>query len=400
MISMASDKPIIMFVILLVTCWLQGSVAMSSSQQKAIENRLRSINKPAVKSFKSSHGDILDCVKIHKQLAFDHPLLRNHSIQMRPTTNISRPIKSSKVLKTQQILPRNIRCPKGTVLVKRVQKEDIISDVKFSKFLATQNMITNSQKTVDDTPQPAQGHQVASLTIRKKSIGVHGNLNIWEPEVAENQFSSAFIFASSDDGSVQNFVEVGWSVNSALYDNNTRLQVFWTRDSARTSGCFNTLCSGFVQISQGFTPGLVLKPLSTFGGPQYEINLSIKQDTGTGHWWIYFGEETVGYYPKELFTSLTLGADGVGWGGEVASPSTEPAPAMGSGHFPEEGPGKACYISQMQIYDTSGQVSPPDHKRFIDYVTKPDCYKAVFQSDRGGQIGSYMLFGGPPGCKN
>ena len=58
-----------------------------------------------------------------------------------------------------------------------------------------------------------------------------------------------------------------------------------------------------------------------------------------------YGEKAVGYYPKELFTTLKGGADGVGWGGEVASSTTELAPGMGSGHFPELGAQKACFIS-------------------------------------------------------
>ncbi|KAK9716593.1 hypothetical protein RND81_06G244300 [Saponaria officinalis] len=320
-----------MLVVMLVTYLFQGLMAMSSREQE-IEKLLQSINKPAVTSFKTTYGDILDCVEIRKQLAFDHPLLKNHTIQMRPTVDIPKPINSSNVLKSQQILPSYIRCPNGTVLVRRVEKKDIILDAKFLKFWTGQ-MFANSQSTIDDTPQPAEGHQVAALTIRKKVIGVHGNLNIWGFEVAANQFSSGFIFAASDDGSAQNYIEAGWS------------------------------------------------------------------DTSTGNWWVYFGEETVGYYPKELFTTLKNGADGVGWGGEIASPSTEPLPGMGSGQFPESGPTKACYISQMQLFDTSGALISPDPKSFINYVTKADCYRATYAGDKGGRIGNKMYFGGPPGCK-
>lgn len=32
--------------------------------------------------YQTKYGDILDCVEIDKQLAFDHPLLKNHSIQV------------------------------------------------------------------------------------------------------------------------------------------------------------------------------------------------------------------------------------------------------------------------------------------------------------------------------
>ncbi|CAL9757938.1 unnamed protein product, partial [Musa acuminata subsp. burmannicoides] len=50
-----------------------------------VEEQLKILNKPAVRSFQSGKGDIFDCVDMFKQPAFDHPLLRNHKIQMRPT---------------------------------------------------------------------------------------------------------------------------------------------------------------------------------------------------------------------------------------------------------------------------------------------------------------------------
>nr|CAD1830854.1 unnamed protein product [Ananas comosus var. bracteatus] len=56
---------------------------MGASPQKLerIQRYLEKINKPAVKSIKSPDGDIIDCVLMNKQLAFDHPLLKNHKIQ-------------------------------------------------------------------------------------------------------------------------------------------------------------------------------------------------------------------------------------------------------------------------------------------------------------------------------
>ncbi|KAK1285925.1 hypothetical protein QJS10_CPB20g00479 [Acorus calamus] len=52
---------------------------------KEIDRMLKVLNKPAIKTIKSVDGDIIDCVDIYKQPAFDHPLLYNHTIQMRPS---------------------------------------------------------------------------------------------------------------------------------------------------------------------------------------------------------------------------------------------------------------------------------------------------------------------------
>ncbi|XP_074315956.1 protein neprosin-like [Silene latifolia] len=316
---------------------------------------------------------------------------------MRPTVYISAgPVKSSS-FPTKQILPRNIRCPKGTILVRRIQKEDISME---NVPLWVSPTITSSQKSIgENVAQPAQGHQVATLAMRTKNTGVQGNINLWGPEVAANQFSSALIFAASDEGSVQNYIATGWSVNSALYPNYTRLHVFWTKDSGQTTGCFNLLCPGFVQVSQNIAPGVILQPLSTFGGSQFEIPLNIRQDTHTGNWWVSLGDKNIGYYPQELFTTLKSGADGVGWGGEISSPTTEALPGMGSSHFPELGPGKACYISHMQLFSNSGQVIYPDANSVINYASKSECYKVKYVGDNGGQSGHYMFFGGPPDCQ-
>ncbi|KFK22377.1 hypothetical protein AALP_AAs43660U000100, partial [Arabis alpina] len=47
-------------------------------EEEEEERLLNHINKPAIKSFQTVHGNILDCIDINKQRAFDHPLLKNH----------------------------------------------------------------------------------------------------------------------------------------------------------------------------------------------------------------------------------------------------------------------------------------------------------------------------------
>ncbi|RWR73616.1 hypothetical protein CKAN_00191200 [Cinnamomum micranthum f. kanehirae] len=53
-----------------------------------MRRQLKHLNKPAVKSIKSEDGDIIDCVDIFKQPAFDHPLLKNHTIQVLQTFSL------------------------------------------------------------------------------------------------------------------------------------------------------------------------------------------------------------------------------------------------------------------------------------------------------------------------
>ena len=43
------------------------------------------------------------------------------------------------------------------------------------------------------------------------------------------------------------------------------------------TGCFNTLCPGFVQVSTKIPLGYLFNQVSTYGGKQYEIKISIFQ---------------------------------------------------------------------------------------------------------------------------
>ncbi|XP_042404719.1 uncharacterized protein LOC121994900 [Zingiber officinale] len=54
---------------------------LSEAEEKELQTQLKSLNKPYVKSFKDEYGITFDCVDIYKQPAFDHPLLKNHTLQ-------------------------------------------------------------------------------------------------------------------------------------------------------------------------------------------------------------------------------------------------------------------------------------------------------------------------------
>ncbi|MBA0646687.1 hypothetical protein Goklo_014632 [Gossypium klotzschianum] len=100
--------------------------AVSEEEKLEMERQLKIINKSPVKSFKTDYGDIFDCIDIYKQHAFDHPLLKDHKVQMRP-----KHIPESMVRgKSPSFLPKHIKCPPGSVLIKRTTQEDLIMDKK------------------------------------------------------------------------------------------------------------------------------------------------------------------------------------------------------------------------------------------------------------------------------
>ncbi|XP_021753797.1 uncharacterized protein LOC110719204 [Chenopodium quinoa] len=235
-------------------------------ENSMVKNRLELINKPAIKSFRlcisfainqTKHGDILDCVEINKQFAFDNPLLHNHSIQMKPNFKVSKQttstIGSYTILTPSQLLTKSTRCPRGTI---------------------------------------------ATVVASTNSIGVSGHINVWSPVVLENQLSDTSVFVASYDGAVSNAIQAGWMVNLDLKQNSSRFYAYWTKDTGKTTGCYNALCPGFVQVSQSISLGQVIDPISTYSGQQYFIPTTIQQDQDTKNWWLSFGAECVGYFPK------------------------------------------------------------------------------------------------------
>ncbi|CAD5188628.1 unnamed protein product [Musa acuminata subsp. malaccensis] len=55
---------------------------LSLEDDRELERELKTLNKPFVKSFQDKYGITYDCVDIYKQPAFDHPLLKNHTLQV------------------------------------------------------------------------------------------------------------------------------------------------------------------------------------------------------------------------------------------------------------------------------------------------------------------------------
>ncbi|CAL9201762.1 unnamed protein product, partial [Musa hybrid cultivar] len=67
-----------------LSCAAAGRAGGVARQRLELRRHLKRLNKTPVKSIKSPDGDIIDCVHVSHQPAFDHPFLKNHTIQMRP----------------------------------------------------------------------------------------------------------------------------------------------------------------------------------------------------------------------------------------------------------------------------------------------------------------------------
>ncbi|CAA2956712.1 uncharacterized protein LOC111379855 [Olea europaea var. sylvestris] len=393
---------------------LHGSATRLSMENLEVKKHLNSLNKPPLKSIKSPDGDIIDCVHMSHQPAFDHPLLKNHTIQMRPNYHPEGLFRDKKVGKNvegskpiTQLWHENGRCPEGTIPIRRTKKEDLLRASSIKSYGKKNHRSVPKPKSADPEPDliNQSGHQHAIAYVEgDKYYGAKATINVWDPKIQQsNEFSLSQIWILGGSfASDLNSIEAGWQVSPDLYgDSNTRLFTYWTSDSYQATGCYNLLCSGFIQINNEIAMGASIYPISDYHSSQYDISILVWKDPKEGNWWMQFGGEYVlGYWPGYLFSYLADSASMIEWGGEVVNSESDgqhTTTQMGSGHFPEEGFGKASYFRNVQVVDDSNNLRPP--KDIDTFTEQSNCYSV--QLGKNNEWGNFFYYGGPgrnPNC--
>lgn len=126
------------------------------------------------------------------------------------------------------------------------------------------------------------------------------------------------------------------------------------------------------------------------------MTYAMRQDINArGDWWLSINQRDFGYWPSSLFSILSDSASTVKWGGEVLNyykDGQHTTTQMGSGHFAEEGAGKASFFKNLNVIDgLQIQRAPRDT---MTLMSKPNCYNII-------DYGDYFYFGGPgrnPNC--
>ncbi|KAK2445760.1 hypothetical protein QL285_016654 [Trifolium repens] len=351
----------------------------SSTFEREIEAKLKLLNKPALKSIKRTPDFLLKFENSSTKEVFNA---------------------SSDVFQTWQ---KSGSCPEGTIPIRRIQKEDLLRAASLDRFgQKPHESFVNSTNTTSGFVNLPNRSDAYLLTYGFNFIGADANINVWNPKVDKPEdFTTAQIWLKSDSGDNFETVEAGWMVNPKLYgDHNTRLFIYWTKDTYKSTGCFDLTCSGFVQTNKGVGLGGVIGPISSYHHQQYELNYGIYLDNG-GNWWLKIKHSVpVGYWPKEF---LGQSATMVQWGGQVFSHEVKTkAPhtgtQMGSGEEAHTRFGAACYISTVRIKDNSQMLKYP---QFVNtHAAEPYCYSAVNDAPYGKD--PIFFFGGagrkPPYC--
>ncbi|KAL4302788.1 hypothetical protein GQ457_10G017730 [Hibiscus cannabinus] len=392
---------------------------------KRVDEKLKQLNKPAVKTIQSEDGDIIDCVDIYKQPAFDHPALKNHVIQMKPSFKLKEEklgtTSLSSKLVVSQTWQKSGSCPDGTVPIRRIQRKDLLRAKSINRFgRKPQEIVSKSNTTyLKKGLYPSNNTtQVALPTIVNRSaaflvtlgynyIGAKGDINVWNPNVAaDDEFTTAQIWLKA--GPADNFesLETGWTVNPHLYgDRRTRLFAYWTKDSYKSTGCFDLTCSGFIHTNPQVALGAAIEPVSSWFGQQYHVTLGVYMVTLTSLALSHFSKiqtnNAINRYYKQM--NMIRRSTMVEWGGQVYSTNVKKTPhtktAMGSGRFASGLYGNACFIQNPNIVDFSLSLKYPEWVG--TWADEYYCYTAYNYQKSYGTL-PVFYFGGPgqnPNCR-
>ncbi|CAA2986122.1 Hypothetical predicted protein [Olea europaea subsp. europaea] len=304
-----------------------------------------------------------------------------------------------------QLWHMNGKCPEDTIPIRRTKREDVLRASSVKRYGKKKHRTIPKPKSADPDLTNESGHQHAIAYVQgDKYYGAKATINVWEPKIQQpNEFSLSQIWLLGGSfGEDLNSIEAGWQVSPDLYgDNNTRLFTYWTSDAYQATGCYNLLCSGFIQVSSQIAMGASISPVSSYRNSQYDISILVWKDPKEGNWWMQFGNGYVlGYWPSFLFSYLTESASMIEWGGEVVNSQPDgqhTSTQMGSGRFPEEGFGKSGYFKNIQVVDSSNNLKAP--KELGTYTEQSNCYD--IQTGSNGDWGHYFYYGGPgrnPNC--
>ncbi|KAL3507407.1 hypothetical protein ACH5RR_032789 [Cinchona calisaya] len=308
-----------------------------TSHDVKVKKQLSQFNKTPLKFIKSKDGDVIDCVDISQQPAFDDPLLKNHNIKMRPNNYPESAFVEANNKPITQLWQLNGRCPTGTIPIRRTKKEDVLRAISIKSNIGKKQNY-NFHKTSQDNVE-----YVIAAVEGESYHGAKASINVWEPQVENhNAVSSSqlWIYGGPYKSSNLNIIEAGW--HDPSHD------VWWLGFGSRTNG----------------------------------------------YW------TTIGYWPSSLFTTLANNASAIEWGGLVVSSESDgqqTTTQMGSGHFPEEGFSRASYMRNLQVMDESFNSRPLSNPS--TNANQPNCYNITLGKTNGW--GDFIFYGGPgrnPNC--
>ncbi|KAG5522128.1 hypothetical protein RHGRI_034351 [Rhododendron griersonianum] len=163
-------------------------------------------------------------------------------------------------------------CPEGTIPIRRTTEQDVLRASSIQRF-------GRKIRRPIRRDSSSNGHEHAvGYVSGQEYYGAKASINVWAPRVANQyEFSLSQMWVISGSfGNDLNTIEAGWQVSPELYgDSYPRFFTYWTSDAYQATGCYNLLCSGFVQTNNRIAIGAAISPRSSYKGGQYDISLLV-----------------------------------------------------------------------------------------------------------------------------
>lgn len=196
-----------------------------------VREKIKHLKSNTVSRLQRGDGDIIDCIDIYKQPAFDHPALRNHTIQMAPSydPNIEETTTKANRLQNQdssmnlasRLWQKSGSCPKGTIPVRRLPqkvplKTNSLEDYGRKKPCSSPPL-TRINKDISSNLQQSNRSVAILLTEGYSYSGVKGDIKVWNPHVeSDDEYSTSQVSLKSGPYYDFESVEAGWAVSKTL----------------------------------------------------------------------------------------------------------------------------------------------------------------------------------------
>ncbi|KAI3866980.1 hypothetical protein MKX03_022023 [Papaver bracteatum] len=106
-----------------LTCWFFILVIFFNEILVEGKTTTKTVNKEIIKTIKVENDEIIDCYDIYKQPSINHLLLRNHTIQIKPTSyQRGTKLDNLGTLQLIQTWHKYGSCPEGTIPILRKGK--------------------------------------------------------------------------------------------------------------------------------------------------------------------------------------------------------------------------------------------------------------------------------------
>ncbi|KAL0397491.1 UNVERIFIED_CONTAM: hypothetical protein Scaly_0197500 [Sesamum calycinum] len=239
-----------------------GAAARSGVARRNLEVRrhLSRVNKPSVKSIKSPDGDIIDCVHISHQPAFDHPFLKNHTVQAYLSSRrAAQPEQESgqerdRAKANNSAVAYEWEMPRANSSHKKNQRRGYAERAP-SRHMGRKSIKAYRGQSVAPEPDliTQNGHQHAIAYVEgDQYYGAKATINVWDPKIQQsNEFSLSQL----------------WILGGSFASDLNSIEAGWQSDAYQATGCYNLLCSGFIQINNEIAMGASIYPFLAIAVP-------------------------------------------------------------------------------------------------------------------------------------